>query len=275
MLTGAAGASTGAEIFLVGVVAVLGLAVGSFLNVVVHRVPAGGSLVSPSSHCPSCDHPIRARHNIPVLGWLILRGRCADCSAPISVQYPLVELGTAVLFVVIAGQLARVGRLPAAPAYLYLAAVGVALAGIDLRSHRLPNALVLPSYPVLLLLLTGASAITGDWSALWRALVAGVASLAVYLVLWLAYPAGMGFGDVKLAGLLGVALGYLSWSALAIGTFAAFVVGGISGVLLLAATHRSRRTAIAFGPFMVAGVWVAFLASHPIAQAYLGLSRSA
>lgn len=261
-------------VLLVGAVALLGLAVGSFVNVVIHRVPAGLSLVSPSSRCPSCDHPIRARHNVPVLGWLVLRGRCADCSAPISARYPLVELGTSVLFVVTAVQLARAGRLPSAPAYLYLAAVGVALAVIDLRSHRLPNVLVLPSYPVLLALLTGASAVTGDWSALVRALVAGAASLTMYLLLWLAYPAGMGFGDVKLAGLLGIALGYLSWSALAIGTFAAFVVGGTCGVVLLAATHRSRRTAIAFGPFMVVGVWVAFLASQPIAQAYLGLSRS-
>lgn len=261
-------------LILIVVVALLGLAVGSFLNVVIHRVPAGESLVSPSSHCPSCGHPVRARHNVPVLGWLVLRGRCADCAAPISARYPAVELGTAVLFVVITVQLAHTGRLSAAPAYLYLAAVGVALAIIDLRSQRLPNVLVLPSYPVLLVLLAGASAVTGDWSALLRGLVAGAASLAGYLLLWLAYPRGMGFGDVKLAGLLGVALGYLSWSAVAIGTFAAFLVGGTFGVILLAATHRSRSAAIAFGPFMLAGVWVAFLASQPIAQAYLGLSRS-
>ncbi len=257
---------------LVAAVALLGLAVGSFLNVVVHRVPAGLSLVSPASRCPECEHPIRRRHNVPVLGWLLLRGRCADCSTRISVHYPLVELGTAVLFVATALQLRHLGRLPSTPAYLYLAAAGVALALIDGRSHRLPDAIVLPSYPVVLALLSVASAVSGDWPALLRAGLGGAASLLGYLAIWLAYPKGLGFGDVKLAGVLGMALAYLSWSALAVGTFAAFVVGGVVGVVLMAATHRGRKAAIAFGPFMVAGVWVAFLASHPITQAYLHLS---
>jgi leader peptidase (prepilin peptidase)/N-methyltransferase len=260
---------------LIGAVALLGLAVGSFLNVVVYRIPAGLSLVSPGSHCPACDHPIRARHNVPVLGWLALRGRCADCSSPISARYPLVEAGTAILFVITALQLRHLDRLPSTPAYLYLAAAGVALALIDGRSRRLPNSIVYPSYPVLLVLLAGASAVSGDWSALLRAVIGGVSCFGLYFVFWLAYPAGMGFGDVKLAGLLGLALGYLSWSALIVGTFAAFVVGGIVGVVLLAATDRGRKSAIAFGPFMVVGVWVAFLASEPIAHAYLGLSRTA
>lgn len=262
-------------VVLVAAVTLLGLAVGSFLNVVVHRVPAGLSLVSPASRCPRCEHPIRARHNVPVLGWVALRGRCADCRAPISARYPLVELGTAVLFVLVTVQLVHLGRPAAVPAYLYLAAVGIALALIDGTSQRLPDRIVLPSYPVLLLLLTGASTVSGDWSSLGRALVGGAASLVCYGVLWFVYPQGMGFGDVKLSGLLGIALGYLSWSALAVGTFAAFVVGGVVGAALLAATRRGRRTAIAFGPFMVAGVWVAFLAGHPITQAYLGLARTA
>lgn len=260
---------------LVVVAALLGLAVGSFLNVVVHRVPAGLSLVSPGSHCPRCDRPVRARHNVPVLGWLVLRGRCADCSTRISVRYPLIELGTAVLFVVTALRLADLHRLPAAPAYLYLAAAGVALALIDASSHRLPDAIVLPSYPVLLLLLTAASAVSGDWAALLRGVAAGAASLVGYLIIWFAHPAGIGFGDVKLAGLLGMGLGYLSWAALAVGTFAAFAVGGAVGIVLLLTTARGRKTAIAFGPFMVTGVWVAFLAGPAISGAYLHLSRSA
>lgn len=264
-----------AVVMLVVAVALLGLAVGSFVNVVVHRVPAGLSLVSPGSHCPHCDHPIRVRHNVPVLGWLVLRGRCADCSSRISVRYPLVELGTAVLFVVTGLRLAQLHRLPAAPAYLYLAAAGVALALIDAGSRRLPDAIVLPSYPVLLLLLTGASAVSGDWVALLRGVAAGAASLVVYLVIWFAFPAGMGLGDVKLAGLLGMALGYLSWTAVAVGTFAAFAVGGGVGLVLLAATDRGRKTAVAFGPFMVIGVWVAFVATPTISGAYLKLSQSA
>src|SRR3954468_24551623 len=125
---------------LLCVVGLLGLAVGSFLNVVIHRVPRGESLVRPGSHCPRCDAAVRSRHNVPVLGWLLLRGRCADCATPISVRYPLVEAGTAALFVAVA---AKFGFSWALAPYLYLAAVAVALALIDLDVMRLPNAIVL------------------------------------------------------------------------------------------------------------------------------------
>jgi len=128
-------------------VALLGLAIGSFLNVVIYRVPRGESLISPPSHCPSCDRPIRNRHNVPVFGWLALRGRCADCQAPISPRYPLVEAATGLVFVAFAARLYSLDLLPALPAYLYFAAIGIALAMIDFDCHRLPNAIVLPSYP--------------------------------------------------------------------------------------------------------------------------------
>lgn len=260
---------------LIVVTALLGSAIGSFVNVVVHRVPAGLSVVSPGSRCPACGHAIRVRHNLPVVGWMILRGRCADCGSPISVRYPLVELGTGVLFMVVTWRLDRVGGLPAVPAYLFLGAVGVALTLIDASCHRLPDSIVLPSYPVFLLLLAGASWTDGDWPALLRAGAGGIVLLAVYAVVWFVRPGGMGFGDVKLAGLLGIGLGYLSWSALVVGGFAAFVLGGVVGAGLLLMTRRGRKAAIAFGPFMVAGVWVAFLAAQPITAAYLRLSRSA
>ena len=256
---------------LIAAIGALGLAVGSFLNVVAYRVPAGLSLVSPGSHCPDCERPVRHRHNVPVLGWLALRGRCYDCSSRISAQYPLVEAATGLLFVVTVVQLAHLDRLVSAPAYLYLAAAGTALTLIDARTHRLPDRIVLPSYPVLLGLLTVTSAVTGDWSALVRGLVGAALSLAVYLLMWLVYPGGMGFGDVKLAGLVGMALAYLSWPALAVGTFAAFLLGGIVGTVLLVTTERSRRSRLAFGPFMVAGVWVALLLAQPIAASYLRL----
>lgn len=256
---------------LVAAIGALGLAVGSFLNVVAYRVPAGLSLVSPGSHCPDCERPVRRRHNVPVLGWLALRGRCYDCTAQISPQYPLVEAATAVLFVVTVVQLAHLDRLVSAPAYLYLAGAGTALTLIDARTHRLPDSIVLPSYPVLLGLLALTSAVTGDWSALLRGVVGAVLSFGVYLLMWLVYPAGMGYGDVKLAGLVGMALAYLSWPALAVGTFAAFLLGGVVGTVLLVATARSRKSRLAFGPFMVAGVWVALLLARPITSAYLSL----
>src|SRR5437763_8469616 len=125
---------------LVVAAAVLGLLVGSFLNVVIHRVPRGESVVRPPSRCPDCGQGIRARHNVPVFGWLVLRGRCAGCGGRISVRYPLVELGTGVLFALLALRFAP----PDLPAFLYFGAIGIALALIDLDCRRLPNAIVLP-----------------------------------------------------------------------------------------------------------------------------------
>ncbi len=260
---------------LITAIGALGLVVGSFLNVVAYRVPAGISLVRPGSHCPACGHPVRARHNVPVLGWVVLRGRCADCAVRISARYPVVELATAVAFLLTAGQLARTDRVAAIPAFLFLASVGIALTLIDLDTHRLPDRIVAPSYPVLLALLATASAVSTDWASLARAVVGGAVCAGCYLLIWLASPAGMGFGDVKLAGLLGIALGYLSWPALAVGAFAAFVLGGLVGALLLVTSRRTRRARMAFGPFMVAGVWVALVAAQPIASSYLDLFRVA
>jgi leader peptidase (prepilin peptidase)/N-methyltransferase len=247
----------------------LGLAIGSFLNVVIYRVPRGESLVRPSSHCPACDQPIRNRHNIPIFGWLILRGRCADCHAPISVRYPLVELVTAVVFVAVAARMSALDLLPALPAYLYFAAIGIALALIDIDCHRLPNAIVLPSFPVVLALLTIAAAWQRDWPSLLRAVESGAVLYAFYFVLAFAYPAGMGFGDVKLAGILGGLLGYLSWSALLIGGFAGFLLGAIVGVAVMASGRGNRKSALPFGPFMIAGTLLAIFATDPIWSWYL------
>src|SRR5450830_2175470 len=154
-------------------VVVVGLLIGSFLNVVVWRVPRGESIVTPPSACPRCGHPIRARDNVPVLSWLLLRGRCRDCGEPISRRYPLVEAATGAAFGLTAWHF---GVSWALPAYLFLAGISVALALIDLDTKRLPNAIVLPSYPVAILLLAFASWNPGggsDWSALWRALIGG------------------------------------------------------------------------------------------------------
>ena len=241
---------------LLVLVGLLGLAVGSFLNVVIYRVPRGESLVRPGSRCPSCGTPIRPRHNVPVVGWLVLRGRCASCGSAISARYPLVEFSTAVLFVLVAWRLWDLSLASAIPAYLYFTAVGLALAVIDLEHRRLPTAIVAPSYPVLAVLL-GASAVWrhDGWSFL-RAILAGAALFAFFFVVAFIYPAGMGFGDVRLAGLVGGVLGYLSWSALVLGSFGGFLLGAVVGVALIALGRGGRRTAVPFGPFMVAGALV-------------------
>lgn len=246
-------------------VALLGLAVGSFLNVVIYRVPRGESLATPASHCPSCGHPIRARHNIPVLGWVVLRGRCADCGVRISPRYPLVELGTAVAFVCVAVRLDQLGLRSAVPAYLYFTAAGIALAMIDLDCRRLPNAIVLPSYPVIAVLLAVSAWAQHDWWSLARAGIGAGALLAFYAAIAFVQPAGMGLGDVKLSGILGAVLGYLSWSALIVGAFLGFLLGAVVGVALIATRHGGRKTAVPFGPFMIAGALLGLFLAGPIA----------
>ncbi len=251
---------------LVGLCAVLGLAVGSFLSVLIHRVPKGESVVRPLSACPKCESAIRARDNVPVVGWLLLRGRCRTCSAPISRRYPLIEVATSALFVVMA---LRFGPDPVLPAYLYLAAVGLALAVIDLDCKRLPNALTLPSYPVVVVLL-GAATLSGSESGdLVRALLGGVAMYALYYGLCAISPAGMGFGDVKLAGVLGMYTAWSGWGAWAVGVFLGFFLGGIFGVLVIATQRGDRKTTVPFGPFMLLAVLVAVLYGEELARAYL------
>jgi leader peptidase (prepilin peptidase)/N-methyltransferase len=249
----------------------VGLVIGSFLNVVVHRVPRRESLVSPGSARPRCGTPIRARHNVPVLGWLMLRRRCADCSAPISFRYPLVEAGTGLLFAALAWRLARLDLLSALPAYLWFASAGVALALIDLELRRLPNAIIFPSYPMLAVLLVASAAWQHDWWSLVRAGIGCVALFGFYLLLVLLYPAGMGWGDVKLAGLLGGVLAYLSWSALLIGAFGGFLLGAVVGVAVIAAGRGGRKTALPFGPFMIAGALLAIFLAETIATWYADL----
>jgi leader peptidase (prepilin peptidase)/N-methyltransferase len=245
---------------------VLGLAVGSFLNVVIWRVPRGESVVRPPSHCPGCDREITPRDNVPVVSWLLLRGRCRGCGTRISVRYPLVELLTAVLFAAVAY---RIGPAPELPAYLYLVAVGVALAAIDLDHRRLPNALTLPSYVVVGVLLTVAGAVTGDWWALARAGLATAAWYGVLFALAVAVPRGMGFGDVKLAGVLGMALGWLGWGEAVVGFFLGFAFGALVGVVLMVLGRAGRKTAVPFGPFLVAGALAAVLFGDAIVDLYV------
>lgn len=253
-----------------------GLVIGSFLNVVIHRVPAHVPLTR-ESRCPSCDHAIKPWQNVPVVAWLALRGRCAECGEPISPRYPLVELATGLAFVGVVWFFLATAPTPMPAtvviivAYLYFAAITIALALIDLDTHRLPNAIVLPAYVVSLLLLALACVQGADWSALLRAAAGGAILYAFYFVLRLIRPGGMGGGDVKLAGVIGIFLAWLGWGSLIVGAFAAFVFGGVFGLALMAARRAGRKTAIPFGPWMLAGAWTGIFAGEAIARAYMGL----
>ncbi|WP_144753364.1 prepilin peptidase [Curtobacterium pusillum] len=267
-------------VVVVGLAGVFGLLIGSFLNVVVYRVPAGLSVVRPASSCPQCGHEIRGFDNVPVLSWLVLRGACRDCGNRISARYPLVEAATAALFSVVAGMvLARaagsgttlVPTIGMLVVLLYLMAITVSLALIDVDTHRLPDKIVLPAYAVLAVLLTATSAASGDWWALVRAGIGMLVLLAVYFALAVAVPGGMGMGDVKLAGVLGLVLAYLGWGPLAVGAFGGFALGAIFAIGLLAARRAKRGSGIPFGPWMLAGAWLGILCGGPLWDAYTGL----
>ncbi len=253
-------------VFLVVVCTLLGLLIGSFLNVVVWRVPRGESVRHPRSACPNCEQPIRPFDNIPVVSWLLLRGRCRDCGTPISTRYPLVEAGTGLLFGLTAWHF---GPTWALPAFLYLVSIGVALALIDLDVYRLPNTIVLPSYVVVTALLVLASAATGDWDALVRAAIGGVALYGFYFLLMVLRSNAMGFGDVKLAGILGMYLGWLGWGPLIVGAFLGFLLGGLVGGGLMAVRKATRSSKIPFGPFMILGAYIAILAGTQITDLYV------
>ena len=264
------------------VIGVLGLLIGSFLNVVVYRVPLGKSVISPPSACPGCGTEIRPYDNIPVVSWLLLRGKCRTCHEPISIRYPLVELGSGVLFFIVAllalpsildapGPREAVAGALALVAYLYLAAISVALALIDLDVHKLPNAIVLPSYVVALVLFGAASVISGDFTPLLRAVVAMTASAIIYFLMVLVYPGGMGMGDVKLAGVLGIYLGWVGWGPVFVGALAAFVLGGVFGIILMLVGRATRKTGIPFGPWMLVGAGLGIVFGSTAFEGYLSV----
>ena len=241
----------------------LGLVIGSFLNVVIHRVPRGQSVASPPSACPRCDSPIRARHNVPVLGWLVLRGRCYDCGSSISARYPLVEAGSGALFALAGWRFAD--EPVALAAYLAFAAAAIALALIDLDVHRLPNLIVMPAYPVLAVLL----ALGTDGGSLARAAWGAALLFVFFLLVAVAAPGAMGFGDVKLAGVVGGMTAYLSWGALLTSAFGAFLLGAVTGLVLIAGGRAWRRTAVPFGPFMLVAAWASILGASGLGELYL------
>ena len=243
----------------------IGLVIGSFLNVVIWRVPRGESIVSPPSACPKCGQEIRPYDNIPVVSWLVLRGRCRDCGNPISARYPLVEIGTALLF---AGMGWRFGLSWELPAFLYFAAIAVALSLIDIDTKRLPNVITLPSYAVGGALLLLPAVIDGSWDGYLRAWVGALALFAFYFLLAFIYPAGMGFGDVKLAGLIGLYLGWLGWGSLLVGAFLGFLLGAVVGIALMVRGRAGRKTKIPFGPFMLMGAYIAVICGQTLADAY-------
>ena len=236
---------------------VLGAALGSFLNVVIYRLPRGESLVRPRSHCPHCGAPIAARDNVPIVSYLILRGRCRNCGRPIAARYPLVELTSGILLVAV--WLASITWLQFLSGGL-LVLMLVAITFIDLEHQIVPDLITYPGIAAGLLLAAAAGRVVD------AALTAAVAGTFFLLIILLS-RGGMGGGDVKLAALLGA---FLGWPNTGVAVFAAFVLGAAVGVFLLVTGRRSRKDPIPFGPALAAGGVIALFAGGPILRWYLG-----
>jgi leader peptidase (prepilin peptidase) / N-methyltransferase len=237
---------------------VLGAMIGSFLNVVVYRLPRRESLVRPASHCPACGAGVKPYDNVPILSWLLLRGRCRSCSAPISRRYPLVEALTALLCVgaVLAGASAATIVLNVA---FILLLVPIAL--IDVEHRIIPNELTALGAVLALAIGTGL-----DPSGEPERLIAALAAGGALLIAALAYPGGMGMGDVKLAGVMGLFLG----SAVAPAMLVALFAGVLFGALVAArkGARAARKTAVPFGPFLALGSLVAVFAGEQLVNLY-------
>ena len=246
--------ASAAEVIAAGL---FGAVIGSFLNVVAHRVPLGESLVSPPSRCPECEAPVKPYDNVPVVSWLLLRGRCRNCGTRISPRYPLVELATALVFAAVVAVRGfdndLVLELP------FVAAL-IALAAIDFDHKLLPNKIVYPlaAYGVVATLLV-------DRDDLVENLIAGAGAFAFLLLAVIAYPRGMGMGDVKLAGAMGLYLGLSVIPAL----LTAFLTGSAVGVVIIAREGAAgRKKAVPFGVFLALGGIVAVLFGPDLIDAY-------
>ena len=250
---------------IISICAVFGLIVGSFLNVLIYRVPRGLSIVAPPSACPHCESPIKPYDNIPVLSWLVLRGRCRSCRGSISARYPLVELTTMALF---AGAAVRLGRSWTLPAYCVLLAGMLALAIIDVEHFKLPKRLVWMHLALVALLFTVAAAVLGQWRALFVGVACALGWSSIFFLINFFSPRMMGFGDVRFALVLGLGLGWLSVGHAVLGFFLANFIGLIMSIALILTKRMSKDQPLPYGVYLAAGTAVAFYFGAPLLRPF-------
>jgi leader peptidase (prepilin peptidase)/N-methyltransferase len=243
--------------------AVVGVCVGSFLNVCIYRLPRGQSLASPPSRCPHCERPLRWYHNIPIVSWVALRGRCAHCQAPISIQYPVIELVTALVWLLIVW-MTPVGWLLASR--LVLATALIVLFMIDLEHQLLPNVITLPGIVVGLAFSVVAPPRPAD--ALLGALLGGGVLYAIAAAYYLLRKEeGMGMGDVKMLAMVGA---FLGWRAVLLTLVLSSFAGAVIGVVMMGLQKGSMRYALPFGTFLAVGALIAMLFGEQFIAWYLG-----
>lgn len=248
----------------------LGLAIGSFVNVIAYRVPLGKSVVAPPSACPRCDAPIRPKDNVPVVSWLVLRGRCRDCGERISLRYPVVEAFTGLAF---AGTVVVIGVNWALPAYLFFVAVSIALSLTDIDHKRIPNRILYPSVPIGVALLAVGAFGEGGWQDFGRALAGAALYFGWWLLVAIITRGGFGMGDVKLAFFLGLFTTFISWRVLVVSAFAGVLIGGLISLVLLLSGRKSRRDQVPFGPSLIAGAWVAIVWGAEIVDFWMSIGE--
>ena len=251
------------ETFALVVALLFGLLVGSFLNVVIYRLPRGKSVVWPASACGSCGRELRWFENVPVLSWVVLGAKCARCKSPISVQYPLVELTTALLFVLVTW-LTPVGPLLAAR-LLFVCAL-VVLFGIDLEHQLLPNVITLPGVVVgVIFSLVNPPGLRD--SLIGVVLGGGVLyAIAAGYYLW-RREEGLGMGDVKMLAMIGA---FLGWQAVLLTLVLSSISGAVLGVTMMALQRGDMKYALPFGTFLAIGALVAMLAGQALIDWYVG-----
>jgi leader peptidase (prepilin peptidase) / N-methyltransferase len=251
---------------VLGVISLLGLLIGSFLNVVIGRVPEGRSVVHPPSACPRCNTAITPRDNIPIVSWLLLRAKCRTCALPISARYPLIEALTGILFGFTAW---RVGLTAALPAVLLFVAGGVALSAIDIETFRLPTPLVYTVLGLVGVSLTVAAGTTHHWGRLVWVAAGALASAGLLLLIVVGTRGrGMGMGDVRLALVLGAITGWYGPGRAALSLFLGFLAGSVIGIGVALKSRRFKGAKMPFGPALILGTWIAIIWGAPLWHSY-------
>jgi leader peptidase (prepilin peptidase)/N-methyltransferase len=256
----------------------LGLVFGSFANVLIFRTDRSISSLSQASSCLACGKSILHRDNIPVLSWLLLKGKCRFCGAHFSALYPLVELATGILFLACmilldppsGSSSASVGKWPILVALWWLVCAGIALIVIDFKSFTLPNAIIYPTFAAATLLFLISSLLVANFEPLARSVAGATVSLVLYGLIIVASPQGMGLGDMKLAGLLGFYLAWFGWGALFIGLLLPFLLATVFAVIKMVSKKARLNSRIAFGPWLILGAFVALAFGNHLWSSYVG-----
>lgn len=241
--------------------AVMGLLIGSFLTVVVDRVPRGGSVVEPPSACGSCGNRLTALDLVPIGSWVALRGKCRHCGTPIGTEPLIIETATASLFVMFG---LKFGADIALIAFCIMGAALVALVWIDLHTTRLPREITYTAMALSAPVLVIAALVNDEPERIWQTALGAAIALAIMWLIYVASRGGMGDGDVRLAPLLGMHLGYLNPGIVPIGLFLGFLLGAVVGVGAMALGGAGRKTALPFGPFLAAGTVLAVFIGQDI-----------